>query len=417
MKQIAGTTLMILLTVLALGCSKNSGPDLGDGGPVVTGDGGVVTNIPTISYVAIERATWHYSPSNPHPNREIGVRNMNLYEGGTIKEGTDENGVATAACKMQCTLTKNKSRFVYLTDDGLNLKSAPATNGVPNLGQSAQLNEAGNSIVNNQYFLSPDNSRVLFKQAEAPGSMNIIVMSVPVEGGMAVKYHTSAMTATSSIAWNHDGTKVLVMETVAAASTINFFQYDAWGGGQVALGTLQVAASGEFGGEEVAYSPSGDKIVFAAKKEGNLTLFSMPTSGTTGPDGGIDARTATLGPINCDTATAGQVCIVGSRLYFSANGNEIYFLGMRQSGALIYSDIYKIDSNLNSLRRLTDGTVSFMDFSMNKNRNLVLYSAEPSSRHTDFEIHVSTFNGNNLGTATMITDSKFDEARQARFLE
>jgi hypothetical protein len=394
-----GTIWGALALATALGCSSNKGnlPPGGDGGtPATTRD---------LSYIRQSRALGTTEPD--------GLRNLEVFVSGAKMPVTRATAFDDSVCQVGCVITPDRTRLLYLEGQGEpELVSVPlGQNLEPDFGSPVQINDPGKPLAQPVLRLM-GGSRVLFLQKESEGGPTpdggvapptFSLISAAVAGGDFRTYRNGTFLPSSPFAASADGSRVVFGETLGAASQLNLYVYDANNPDPTTQPVFRFMQEGsaEFGGEVMAVSPNGAEVLIATQVRGDKVLVKVTTDGRT-----VTPPQRRIGPVECQAAAEGEICLVQSPLYYSLDGSKVFFLGGRQEGIAIKSQLYSVNADLGSAPvALSSFTTEIQSLAINRARNRVAWATEAARLKRNNAIFALDFSGGPLtGTPEKIID-------------
>jgi hypothetical protein len=414
-KAFSGVALSTALIGAALaGCSGGSSapPDGGrpgaDGGPA---------SIRDIAYIRESRGILTTEPT--------GLRNLEALVGGTRNKVTQFMTLDESLCQTRCVITKDQSRFIAVSNNPADkLLSYPMSNLQPNLAQSVQLNEMGKPLANPLFKIISPGNQVLFMQQETGGASGdggavpdtYTLASAPIGGGALVKYRNGPFPPSSGFSVSSDGSKILLGEVLGAANQLTIYLYSTGSTQSTLLYRVSEMGSSEFGNEVMELSPDGSYVIVATLNMGRKVLMKVTTDGRT-----TQPPMLAIGPRECAAAGPSDICTIQSPLYFSADGSTVYFLGGREVGVDIVSQLYAVSTSLSSPpQALSAFPNEVPSLAINRARDRVIWSTEAGPLKKNFAIFGLSFSGAMLtGTPDTVVDdpSISFHFQEAYFLE
>lgn len=408
-----------LLVGLALATACSSSPKAGGA------DGGTITPGGTKDVAFIRESRGGFGSTEP-----AGLRNLEALVGTTRTALTKATAVNASICQQRCLLTPDKRRLVYqrVRNSNQEIVSVPVDAMlVPSLGNETVLNTQ--PLMSPAMYLIPGTDRVLFVQFETSGGPGpdggmepptFSVVSVPWGGGDMVTYRTATFLPSSPIGVAPDGKRILFAETLGASNVLNLFSLDTANPPSTPrpIFNYEVEGSAEFGGELMTSSFNGSDVYVATQVDGDRVILKIAANGsTTAPP-----PMRRLGPTECQAAADNEVCLIQSELYTSKDGNKLYFLGGRQVGVEIVSQLYSLDTNLQSPpKALTNFTTEVLSLSMNRDRTRVLWATQAEQFRRNNAVFIADFDGTQLKNTTRYVDDPMmglsNNYQEAYFLE
>lgn len=387
--------LAALPCAAGLACGKKSGS--ADGGTPVSGSNDVM-------YIRESRGIDTTEP--------VGLRNLEALVGTERKVLTSAASISASICQIRCLLTADKSRVLFQRETGgaRDIVSVPVSNFTARLSEETIVNER--PLASPAMYLLPGTDRVVFVQHEGAGGTGpdggataptYSVTSASVSGGSIKKYRTATFLPSSPIGVSSDGTKILFGETLGAASQLNLYVYDAQNPNPATQPIYQFMQEGsaEFGGEMLALTPNGAELLVATQVSGDKVIMKATTDRRTGSPPPFRR----IGPVECQAAGDNEVCLVQSDLFVSGDGRKVYFLGGRQVGAAIISQLYELDTNLQSSpRAISNFTTEVLSLQMNRARTKVIWATQAERFRRNNAVFRADFNGQVLSNEQRIID-------------
>ena len=411
------TSATLAMIALSGACSQ-SGAGGADGGVVIMPGG-------TKDVAFVRESRGGFGSTEP-----AGLRNLEVLLGTTRTALTKATTLPASICQQRCLLTPDKRRLVYqrLRSGIQEVVSVPVDAMlVPSLGTESVLNTK--PLLSAAMYLIPGTDRVLFVQVESNGGTSpdggmepptFSVVSVPWGGGSMLTYRTATFLPSSPIGVAPDGKRILFAETLGASNVLNLFSLDAATPPSTPrpIFNYEVAGSAEFGGELLTTSFNGDDVYVATQVDGDRLILKLAGNGTTT----APPPSRRLGPTECQAAADNEVCLIQSELYVSRDGSKLFFLGGRQVGVEILSQLYSLNTDLQSPpKALTNFTTEVLSLSMNRDRTRVLWATQAEQFRRNNAVFIADFDGTQLKNTTRYVDDPMmglsNNYQEAYFLE